>query len=145
MNDVKERRKGTLEVVRKLTGERTEMLVLFCKVAGLEPYASHEPVRPVLAKFCEVLVDYIAAGHFALYDRILNGNERRKEVVDVAQEIYPRIAKSTDAAVDFNDKYEKFDDDRLRELSRDLSELGEALAARIELEDRLLQALTPAR
>jgi len=145
MSRKSERRTETLGLVKKLTDERTEMLVLFCRVAGLEPYASHGPVKALLANFCEVLVDYIAAGHFALYERILNGRERRKDVVDVAQEIYSRIAQSTDAAVDFNDKYERFDESQFAELSRDLPALGETLAARIELEDRLLQALTPER
>ncbi len=137
-----ERRTGTRELVDKLMAERTQMLVLFCRCAGLEPYNERAPVAKVVQEFCQVLVDYIAAGHFALYDRVLNGTERRQEVLRLAEGLYPRIAATTEAAVAFNDKYDCGDPCRdLETLAADLSRLGEELAARIELEDRLIQAL----
>ena len=137
-----ERRTGTRELVGKLMAERAEMLTLFCRCAGLEPYQDDAPVTKVLQEFCQVLVDYIAAGHFALYDRVLNGTERRQAVVELAEALYPRIAATTEAAVAFNDKYDCGEDCRdLEALMADLSRLGEELAARIELEDRLIQAL----
>jgi regulator of sigma D len=141
-----ERRTGTQNLIKKLTDERTEMLILFCRVAGLEPYTTGKPARALLQEFCQVLVDYIAAGHFALYGRILDGNERRKEVIDLAERLYPAIAKSTDAAVEFNDKYDSEELGELADsLSEDLSDLGEEIANRIELEDQLIAALRPPR
>jgi regulator of sigma D len=141
-----ERRTGTQNLIKKLTDERTEMLVLFCRVAGLEPYTAGKPARALLQEFCQVLVDYIAAGHFALYGRILDGNERRKDVIDLAERLYPGIARTTDAAVEFNDRYDSEEDSDLADtLSEDLSSLGEELAGRIELEDQLIAALQPPR
>jgi regulator of sigma D len=50
--------------------------------------------------------------------------------------------EATDAAVEFNDKYEKLEDKALQiELESDLSRLGEALAARFDLEDQLIGAM----
>jgi regulator of sigma D len=140
-----ERRQQSREFIDKMLTERTEMLVLFCKVSGTEPYESRS-VDDVdaedLQAFCQILVDYIASGHFSLYERIAAGRERRQPVIDLAQSIYPRIAETTDAAVDFSEKYEALDENLLREsLSDDLSVLGEQLANRIELEDRLITAL----
>jgi len=89
-----------------------------------------------------VLVDYIAFGHFEVYDRIGSGKERRGAVVSIAEEIYPRILDTTDVAVAFNDKYDESDHKlHLEDLSKDLSQMGEVLAARIELEDQLIEVM----
>lgn len=139
----KERRQGSQDLVAKLIKERTEMLVTFCRLAGIEPYTVEKSVQKLIQEFCQILVDYVAAGHFALYERILEGKERRQEVAAIAGNIYTRIAQSTQNALDFNDKYDCGDHcTALDSLSQDLSRLGEDLAMRIELEDRLLGAMS---
>jgi regulator of sigma D len=142
-----ERRTGSRELVQKLVTERTEMLALYCQLAGLEPYNNGKtsrikPAQEMLQKFCQVLVDYIAAGHFSLYERIVNGTERRQQVAALAEKLYPQISSSTEAALDFNDKYDCGDHCEISmAFSDDLSKLGEMLASRIELEDKLIQQL----
>ncbi len=142
---LQERRAGSRELVRKLLAERTEMLVLFCRLAGLEPFKEEKQrtsAQRLLQEFCQVLVDYIAAGHFGLYERIANGSERRQALAELAARYYPRIAETTDAALAFNDKYDCEDHCELTaDLANDLSHLGEQLAARIELEDQLLRLI----
>jgi regulator of sigma D len=139
-----ERRRAGKDTVTKMVAERTEVLTLYWRLAGLEPFsdAKHEPAQKLLQEFCQLLVDYIAAGHFSLYERIINGTERRREVATLAQELYPRIADTTALALDFNDKY---DGRSLSELpdsfQADLSRLGEELALRIDLEDKLIARL----
>ena len=143
-----ERRAVTQETVQKLITERTEMLALYCQMAGLEPYKNSKnsrvkPSQEMLQKFCQVLVDYIAAGHFSLYERIVNGTERRQQVSTLAEKLYPQIADSTEAALDFNDKYDCGEDCEISaSFADDLSQLGEKLASRIELEDKLIQQST---
>lgn len=138
-----DRRERTHELVRKLLRERQEMLTMFCRVAGLEPFTDKKPSVNVLQEFCQVLVDYSAFGHFEIYERIVSGRERRARVVEVAREVYPRIAEASEVAVEFNDKYDASDHSLdLHELDQDLSRLGEELAVRIEMEDRIVQALT---
>lgn len=140
-----ERRSGTQEMVNKLLSERQEMLVLFCKLAGLQP-VPHESREQDLQRFCEVLVDYSAFGHFEIYERIIDGRERRGEVVKVASDVYSRIAETTEFAVAFNDKYDSNDHPLdLHRLDNDLSNMGEELAVRIELEDRIIDALVDTR
>lgn len=137
-----ERRGGTRKAVDKLLAERREMFVLYNRVAGFEAYSGGKPKADRLQEFCQVLVDYIAAGHFWLYQRISEGRERRRAVLDAAGEAYPRIAATTDAAVEFNDRYGDAGEALSEEaLAADLSRLGEQLAVRIELEDRLIDAL----
>jgi regulator of sigma D len=137
-----DRRARTKEMIDKLLVERREMLALFCQVAGLEPYTTDKPVQAQLGAFCQVLMDYMAFGHFEIYDRISRGDERRSSVVAVAEEVYPKVVEATDVAVAFNDKYDISDHElTLSQLPQDLSMLGEQLASRIEMEDRLVEAM----
>ncbi len=138
-----ERRNGTRELISNLLKERRQLLVHFCQLAGLEPYTPNKPVATRLREFCQILIDYLAVVHFELYSRLLENGERRKTVSHAAQKHYPRIAASTERAVAFNDKYETINLYSILEtLPDDLSELGELLATRFELEDILFSALT---
>ncbi len=54
----KERRTGSQDMVQKLIAERTEMLSLYCQMAGLEPYGNGKNSRgktaqELLQKFCQ--------------------------------------------------------------------------------------------
>jgi regulator of sigma D len=139
---VVDRRTGTRTMIDKLLAERKEMLTLYWHVAGLEPLTPEKPIKEHLQEFCEVLVDYIAFGHFEVYDRIGSGKERRGAVVSIAEQIYPNILDTTDVAVAFNDKYDENDHElHLENLSKDLSQMGEVIATRIELEDRLIEVM----
>ena len=138
----RERRTNTQDLIDKLMKERQEMLVLFCQVAGLEPYRRSDSLDNLLQSFCQVLIDYTAFGHFEVFGRISEGNERRTGVVRVAEEIYPDFVLASEAAVAFNDKYDLSDHVlELDHLPEDLSRLGEELAVRIELEDQLLSSM----
>jgi len=138
-----DRREGTREMVRKLLDERQEMLSMFCRVAGLEPYNEKDTGADVLQEFCALLVDYSAFCHFEIYERIVDGRERRGQVLEIARDVYPRIAEASEVAVEFNDKYDASDHTLdLHQLDRDLGKLGEELAIRIEMEDRIVEALT---
>jgi regulator of sigma D len=122
--------------------ERQRMLVLFERLAGVEPYADEIPNDDLLQEFSQILVDYIASGHFGLYERIAEGKERRRAIVNLADKLYPRIANTTQIAVEFNDEYEKSNGTRISDnLTNMLSKLGEELAVRIELEDQLISEM----
>jgi regulator of sigma D len=137
-----ERRTTTQDLIDKLLKERQEVLVLFCQVAGLEPYQRSSSLDSLLQTFCQVLIDYTAFGHFEVFGRISDGNERRSAVLRVANKIYPDFVAASDAAVAFNDKYDISDHTlKLDALAKDLSRLGEELAVRIELEDQLLATM----
>ena len=140
-----ERRTRSRNIVEQLEAERAEVLVNFCRVAGIEPYENSNQqadLAVLLRDFCQIMVDYLAAGHFGLYQRIMDGHERRQDIRQLAEELYPQIAKTTQFALDFNDKYEHETEDAFNdEFSEDLSRLGQALATRIEIEDRLFRAI----
>jgi regulator of sigma D len=139
---VEERRTVTRDLIDKLLAERQEVLVLFCEVAGLEPYHRSASLDQQLQTFCQVLIDYTAFGHFEVFGHISNGNERRSGVLQIAEQIYPEFVKVSEAAVSFNDRYDLSDHElQLDHLAEDLSKLGEELAVRVELEDQLLATM----
>ena len=134
-----DRRSETRSLIDRMLSQRQKMLVLFERCAGVEPYADERPNDELLQEFSQILVDYIASGHFGLYERISEGKERRRGIVKLAEELYPRIANTTQAAVEFNDIYEQSNGEEIGgDLMKVLSKLGEELAIRIDLEDQLI-------
>jgi regulator of sigma D len=137
-----ERREHTRALVKELLDERRQMWSLYCALGNMQPFTGEQSPDAQVQEFCQLLVDYISLGHFGLYQRLTDGTERRRRVLEVAEDIYPRIVAAADVAVEFNDKYENLAGNALRaHLADDLSRLGEELATRIELEDRLLEVM----
>ncbi|HSR62132.1 MAG TPA: Rsd/AlgQ family anti-sigma factor [Gammaproteobacteria bacterium] len=135
-----DRRKNSTHLINNMLDERKQLLALLMQLSELDGDNPDESDGELVQEFCQVLVDYIAAGHFGLYQRIASGTERRKEVVQLSKSIYRDIEKTTQAALDFNEKYD-IENRNLSGLPRDLSSLGEQLTTRIELEDQLIARL----
>ncbi len=142
-----DRRARTRKEIKQLISERNEVLSLYCNLAGCDgkKITTAESIdTDTLQEFCQLLIDYIATGHFELYHRISEGKERRQEILKLTNTIYPRIEKTTALAVEFNDIYDggnNFTDELKSKLPGKLSSLGEELATRIELEDQLINTL----
>jgi regulator of sigma D len=136
------RRLGSRRHIDRLLTQRRRMLVSMCEVLELKPFTVDKPVHEALQDFTQMLVDYVAAGHFNLYHRIVTGRERRQTVAQVASRVYQRIATTSDAAMDFNDRYGgEWNFHLLDKLAGDLSAMGEQLATRVELEDQIIIAM----
>lgn len=141
-----ERRVRSSNLISKLVDARAEMLAMYGELIGKRPFTKDAKVPALIQRFCQSLVDYTAQAHFQLYRHFAENRERRVAVVAISEEIYPRILEITRATLDFNDKYDCEDHcEVLTSLDKDLSRLGELLADRIELEDRLISALIGSR
>jgi regulator of sigma D len=137
-----ERRQQANQLINELQNERQELWSLYFHVAELKPFSAQKQVKNMLTEFSQILVDYVSLGHFGVYERILKGNERRTQVLAVAKDIYPEFSATTEAAISFNDKYENLDTMSVFDnLEHELSALGENLAKRIDLEDKLCELL----
>ncbi|KPJ95989.1 MAG: hypothetical protein AMJ53_01650 [Gammaproteobacteria bacterium SG8_11] len=141
-----ERRARSQQDIGKLVDSRNETLALLSDLALKQPFKTDHDTQVLLQNFCESLIDYTASAHFQLYRHIDEDKERREPVQKIAGEIYPRISDITQSILDFNDKYDCEDHcTDLAQLAQDLSRLGELLADRIELEDRLIQVMCAPR
>jgi regulator of sigma D len=143
---LQERRARSHDQIKTLVETRTDTLARYSKLASKKPFKTIHSTQTLLQEFCESLIDYTASAHFQLYRYIDENKERRQPVKEVAEKVYSRIADITQQILDFNDKYDCEDHcDNLQQLAEDLSQLGEILADRIELEDELINAMTVGR
>lgn len=137
----KERWGGVSEIIDRWLEERQETLVQYCALSGLNEDLSDVQRGEKLRIFCQILVDYVSAGHFEVYDQLIKEG-REFDDADALQEagtLYDVVDKTTEKLLDFNDKYLETDD--LTALSSDLSQLGETLEIRFSAEDRLIAVL----
>lgn len=140
--NAQERWGGVSDIIDHWLEERQELISTFV-------HLPEQPVEDGLSKqverFCELLMDYLSSGHFEVYEQLLReGSEFDDGSVEAAQALFPKIQISTDAALDFNDKYAASDTLTVRlvkEMASDLSTLGERLEERFELEDQMIEVL----
>ncbi|MBU2918047.1 sigma D regulator [Psychrosphaera sp. F3M07] len=137
---------GSNKIIDSWLAERQELLVKYCKLAGLPPFqkeAKSLPETKLVNSFCQILIDYLSAGHFEIYNDIVKQCQQHgPDSAALADQIYPQITATTDDLVSFNDKYSALDENsNLDGFDTDLSVIGQILEARLELEDQLIHTL----
>ena len=136
------RRQESLKQIEHMLAERDAMLRLLWKASGRESSLPHAPQPDLLKDFTSLLTDYLAAAHFGLYQRFAEGTERRQAVRRVAEQVYARIGTTTQAALDFVDRYAERGNAHLDpKLPDDLGKLADLLAERMRLEDQLIDVM----
>lgn len=138
----KERWGGVSDIIDRWLHERQEMLVRYCELsntAGFDEEDSRQCAE--VRQLCQIMMDYISAGHFEVYEQLVREAQelQDKEGLGQAEQWLKQVEATTDAVLDFNDKYQETDD--LTSLPADLSRIGELLAARFEAEDRMIAVL----
>lgn len=136
-----ERWGGVSEIIDRWLQNRQQLLVQYCQLSDLMKVENQEACASVLQHFSQLLVDYVSAGHFEVYDQLVKEGQEFNDTEGLkkAGEAYKIIDPSTEFVLDFNDKYQETDD--LETISKDLSELGEILVNRFEAEDSMIEAL----
>ena len=140
--NAKERWGGVSEIVDRWLEERQQMLVQYCDLSAMDNTSDNDALRgQKLSELCQILVDYVSAGHFEIYDQLIKeGREfEDQEALQEAGKLYALVDKTTEKLLDFNDKYLETDD--LGSLTEDLSILGETLETRFAAEDRMISVL----
>lgn len=137
---------GTVDkLIERWLKERQELILLYCAVDGLRDFTPKEtPINVKVQAFCDVLIDYVSAGHFEIYDELMQeAADFKEDYKEFTATILPRIQESTEIAVEFNDKYlnTELEADDMATLAIDLSKLGENMVDRFELEDQLIDVL----
>lgn len=141
-----DRRQQSHSLINDLIDTRTKMLILYSKLAANKSLEPENSLPDVLQEFCQTLIDYTASAHFHMYRHIEEKMEKRVQIKKLAESFYPRIMSTTKTIIDFNDNYDSWSKVTSQEkLEADLSVLGEQLAERIELEDKIIEALSSTR
>ena len=143
----KERWGGVSDIIDHWLQQRQDLIVTYCTISGVHEHRQSTPSNATnnLRHFCQLLVDYVSAGHFEVYDHLLLEAEAFNDGkgLEVARRLYPHISRTTELVLAFNDKYdtETTCHKGLVALAPDLSALGETLVSRFELEDQLVENL----
>jgi len=136
-----EKKQQAYQLIAELQNERQEVWSLYCHIAELIPFSANRTVRKKLARFSEILIDYVSLGHFGVCEYLLAAVDKSDPALPFVRKIDLALSASTEAAVSFNDKYDSNAAIILDNLKQDLSVLGESLAARSDLEDRLCELM----
>lgn len=145
LNKTKQLVAGKLKNVDAMLDAREALLLKFCTL--IEPRINGTeqelPKREKIAEFCEDMIDYMSRGHFDIYPRIVQIMETVSgKRLSIAQKIIPRIHKTTEKILTFDDKYgEGSPETDLANFKKDLGVVGEILEVRFKLEDRLVVVL----
>lgn len=145
--NAKERWGGVSKILENWFSQRQDLIVEFCTISGVHALASDNPQEPVesIQHFCELMVDYVSAGHFEVYDHLIQEAEAfgDSSALEAATALYPKISSTTEKVLAFNDKLPQMlsPDNQELSLARELSLVGEVLVSRFELEDELVAKL----
>lgn len=141
-NSARERWGGVSLIIDRWLQQRQEMLVRYCALSGIEDFDEEDPLQSEqIRQLCQLMMDYMSAGHFEVYEQLIREGKEfgDKRALHGAQALYEKVVATTDALLDFNDKYQETDD--LSSLPDDLSTLGVQLETRFEAEDGMISVL----
>ncbi|EAS62743.1 Rsd/AlgQ family anti-sigma factor [Photobacterium angustum] len=138
---------GHNDVIDQWLMMRQQLLIDYCKLAGLAPKEEANrqlPTASQLSLFSEALVDYISAGHFKIYDNVMERwHQTGYSPTEEISTLYAKITLTTDPLLNFNDKYSEVkQDDLLESFDEDLSQVGELMELRFALEDKLIELIS---
>ncbi|RXJ72371.1 sigma D regulator [Veronia nyctiphanis] len=138
---------GYSDIIDYWLNLRQELLLEYCKIAGLSAKNNATlPTQEELNRFCENLVDYISAGHFKIYDMVMDRWKQNKfSTNEEIDQLYQRIVDTTEPLLDFNDKYSKIKmedvEDDVEKFDGHISRVGELMELRFEFEDSLISMI----
>lgn len=132
-----------IEVLVQRWLEERQSLIVLMMALGEDPPAGARSLPDRVQDFCQILMDYVSAGHFEVYDELLGEAEKHDaDSLADSRALLQRLQPTTDAVIRFNDIYEDpHAAVALADLSRELSRLGLALENRFEIEDRMIALL----
>jgi regulator of sigma D len=145
LEDVKTKWGGKSQTVDNWLNARQQLLINFCNLAGMDKRNETLPEANEIAHFCECLMDYLSAGHFEVFDILVSDDADGQQL---KAHLYPKLTQTTDAALQFNDKFaEAVTTEQAANFDDALAKLGETLEERFGLEDKLIEHMhtTPTR
>ena len=141
LESLTERVGGSNKLVDHWLHVRKQLLVSYYNLVGIKPGKGSfmQLNEKALDEFCHNLVDYLSAGHFSIYERIIREMEGSSPLFTATQ-LYPLLEANTNEIMKYYDSSleNAIDDDNCLEFQQALSGIGEALAARFMLEDKLI-------
>ncbi|MFT5710675.1 MAG: regulator of sigma D [Halioglobus sp.] len=140
--DPKQQFSAVDELLGRWLKGRNTLLSKYTELAvATEASLSDSELKAMQEALGGLIVDYISAGHFEVFDELINeaqlyGDGGRK----LAARLIPQISDTTEVILAYEEKYGA-GQEYPETLERDLSALGEMLESRFVLEDQLIAGL----
>ena len=130
------------ELLTRWLKERRALLGRYTEIAvALDSNADEDTLSQRQKSLCQLLVDYVSAGHFEVFHELLTEAEAFADGSSaIAGKVIPAIGDTTEVILAYEEKYNGRDN-HVDTLKRDLSALGEVLESRFVMEDRLIAGL----
>ncbi len=130
------------ELLTRWLSERRALLTCYTElVVTLDNNPPPSTLRQRQEELCQRLVDYASAGHFEVFNELLEESERFEDGGgELAAQLIPSIGDTTEVVLAYEEKYGD-GSDYPETLARDRSALGGVLESRVVLEDRLIAGL----
>lgn len=123
--------------------QRQRIIVLLCTIQGLRGFEDARPrsIQIQVQEFCQLLMDYISAGYFEIYQELVREARQFNDGQPViAEHLLRQMDDSTAEALAFNEDFATRDHclGQLEQLPERLTLLTEMLEERFALEDQLI-------
>ena len=130
------------ELLTRWLKERRALLGRYTEIAvALDSNPDGDTLKERQESLCELLVDYVSAGHFEVFHELLSEAEAFADGSSaIAGKLIPANGDTTEVKLSYEEKYSGRDN-HSEALRRDLSSLGEVLESRFVMEDRLIAGL----
>ena len=138
-----ERWGGVHDIIDRLLAERRALVEAWLPLKEKSQLTPKD--TPQVQTLCEILMDYVSAGHFTLYQQLaLEAKEFGDDsALQMLQSVLPEIESSTQLAIEFNDKFDSAAhcDQQLADIPISIQALSLVMAERFQLEDKLIKEL----
>ena len=141
-SDPKQQFNAVENLLTRWLKERREVLGKYTEIAvSLDSSLDDEKLQQRQQGLCELLVDYVSAGHFEVFHELIEEAETFADGSGaLAEKLMPAIGDTTEVIMAYEEKYSSSRGHQ-EKLKRDLSALGEVLESRFVLEDQLIAGL----
>jgi regulator of sigma D len=141
-NDPKQQFSAVDELLGRWLKGRNTLLSKYTELAvATEASLDSSDLKPLQKTLGGLIVDYISAGHFEIFDELINEAQLYADGGrTLAARLIPQISDTTEVILAYEEKYGA-GQEYPETLERDLSALGEMLESRFVLEDQLIAGL----
>lgn len=138
-----ERWGGVHDMIDRLLAERRALVEVWQPLKAKPSLTTDDTAK--VQSLCELLVDYVSAGHFALYEQLaLEAQDFHDDkALRLLNRLLPEIDTTTQLAIEFNDKFDTpaHCSQQLEDLPFSLQALCAVMSERFTYEDQLIKEL----
>ncbi|MBR7887670.1 sigma D regulator [Marinomonas sp. A79] len=138
-----ERWGGVHEIIDRWLEQRRQLVEMWVYLRDRGEFTPTD--TPKIQNLCEMMIDYVSAGHFTVYEQLAREAKEFHDdgAVTLLGQLLPLIEESTQVVIEFNDKYDTkaHCNAQLEALPFSLQAMTVMMMERFQYEDQLIREL----